>query len=1159
MKEESLFWGAVAALVLGTAVAETPPQSVLNAQRPMSPVGVASDAAGFALKLTADLSNVKAREVLLELPGAAEVFVRQAGTDPAQRGFDGRQNYLNFRCEDGSCPVLEARIALHSQEHPEWNTMTVGVPLSRLARSEGTHEIELRFAGARWQMRVDELYDEDFPFGRVLWETNTVWALKSPRVTSAALRTPPPADAPRPLSRPIPHAQYFTPEGHNAWVGDVAVGFHNGRYHVFYLIDRRHHRSKFGQGGHYFAHLSSPDLKHWFEHPPAADLDEQWETLGTGTPFVYRDKLCLSYGLHTTRLFPREKTMLPEMQAYFQKTGRFGVFACANSSAVPAGMTYAVSDDDIQFRKSQVMVHLSENPTIYGQPDGTLILYGGYGAAGLWQATSLPGEWTCVDTLFPPKSSMEPTTECQCAFNWNGRHYLMGGFTGLWCSPSGKGGTYVDLAGEGRDVYDGLGVPMVAEFTGNRRILAGWLGGQGWGGHLVLRELVQYEDGTLGMKWPEEAVPPCGGNRTTPEGASFDLPPSGRALLSFTIGPGAGTNGVFALRLSGADGKSGCELQLDVLRGRAQWNDAVADGVAAVLPTGREIMEAKHAGEAWAGKGCAHPNFHRQGRNFSIENVRGMDPPFTLRVIVFRDPKMGGSVVDAEIAGQRTLVSCRPGLWAKSAVVASGIEGVRVSRVEVCGWAAEGASLPSVEEAVDAAHANLWKRFISADGILYDYVGELPTPEDCRLGKPNAIGWNSPIENGPMFTGLYLPAVCERARRSGLPSDREQAHRLAKGLVKCASASNVPGFIARGFGADGLCHYPLGSDDQTIPWFYGLHAYVKSGLPQGDELQRVVDKMREVADVLEATDWRCPCDGAFKGQFRCEFKRGLPFRSAVHYLFILRAMYDVTGDKIWFERYVRERDAQFEGTNKTRLEICATGYEADLSGFKNLESELLWIYIAAQGSLSQLAEMETDDRVRAYYRKGLVLNAGRASRLIGAYQRFNNLNTEPFGYADWREGYRWEPQKTQADAARVASTGRKEVLGDQKDYERSTVTNPLTAAAIVALAGGAGPVREEIERALRYYDYSKINLCEFFWQKSPITPCRVRAFKEKTDEMDNDGFDRRDMRRVLCGRGRFAGIGVHAERAQRLGLLVREKRRHLPRLLPRISRQRGYA
>jgi hypothetical protein len=42
----------------------------------------------------------------------------------------------------------------------------------------------------------------------------------------------------------------------------------------------------------------------------------------------------------------------------------------------------------------------------------------------------------------------------------------------------------------------------------------------------------------------------------------------------------------------------------------------------------------------------------------------------------------------------------------------------------------------------------LWGQFVDSYGIIHDFEGDLPTPEDCRLGKPNAIGWWSPIEDG---------------------------------------------------------------------------------------------------------------------------------------------------------------------------------------------------------------------------------------------------------------------------------------------------------------------------------------------------------------------------------------------------------------------------
>ena len=114
-----------------------------------------------------------------------------------------------------------------------------------------------------------------------------------------------------------------------------------------------------------------------------------------------------------------------------------------------------------------------------------------------------------------------------------------------------------------------------------------------------------------------------------------------------------------------------------------------------------------------------------------------------------------------------------------------------------------------------------------------------------------------------MFTGPYLIAQCERARRTGKQLDKDQAHMLAHGLLKLASVSAVKGMIA-GIGSDGQCHYPIGSDDQTHPWFTGLYAYWKSGIPAESEKRAIVEKVREVAEPLEANIWKCPCDGSFK-------------------------------------------------------------------------------------------------------------------------------------------------------------------------------------------------------------------------------------------------------------------------------------------------------
>ncbi len=381
---------------------------------------------------------------------------------------------------------------------------------------------------------------------------------------------------------------------------------------------------------------------------------------------------------------------------------------------------------------------------------------------------------------------------------------------------------------------------------------------------------------------------------------------------------------------------------------------------------------------------------------------------------------------------------------------------------------------------VETAHAVMWDKFIGDDGLIHDYVGAIPTPEDCRLGRPNALGWWSPIENGPMFTGTYLAAICERARRSGAAADRDKAARLARGLLRCASVSDVPGFIARGMGTDGRCHYPLGSQDQTQPWFYGLHAYATSGLPDEPERQAVVAKMTEVADALHALDWKCPCDGAFAGQSRGDFKM-FRHHGAVMYLSILKAMHEVTGDAVWAQRYQTAMHERSPKTGETRLQVCAAGFPYDREQINTLDNALLWIYVSSQGALARLAASETDPAVKAQYRAGLDINAQAAMAPLQKYRQFDNADTKVFGHARWQEAYPdWRPQKTQQDAVRLASTGDRAILGERKAYEVGRMRNPLAAAALIAYAGYEDGF-EAVRSAIGHYDYPKLYMAELFF------------------------------------------------------------------------------
>ena len=77
---------------------------------------------------------------------------------------------------------------------------------------------------------------------------------------------------------------------------------------------------------------------------------------------------------------------------------------------------------------------------------------------------------------------------------------------------------------------------------------------------------------------------------------------------------------------------------------------------------------------------------------------------------------------------------------------------------------------------MEQAHSEMWRRFVNKHGVILDFTDldgsvSLPTPEECREGKPNALGWWAPIENGAMFNGLYMDATVNRWRHTKSPAD----------------------------------------------------------------------------------------------------------------------------------------------------------------------------------------------------------------------------------------------------------------------------------------------------------------------------------------------------------------------------------------------------
>ena len=598
---------------------------------------------GYTITLDVDLSDVKGGEPLYEIPGSLALSIREAGKDPALGDYDRfGGNYLNFPGRDGRCLVVEALLPGPAGR--------VGLPLSVLGRADGAdgaHRIVLDWRKYRFQMSCGARADFDFPWKAPVWNAGAQGRTLSPRVKSVAFVSPAKsksavadfyADGQK-IDAPI---QYWTPEDHNAWVGDVAVCRYKGRFHVFYLYDRRHHRSKDGKGGHIFAHISSADLRNWVHHPIAVPIEDWWQTAGTGTPFEKDGRLYLTYGWHTSRLMPESETTYPAMNEYFRKHGKMGVFKYSEIKGYPMGGTYCWSDDGAHFTNSDILFHTAQNPTVYNRTDGRLGLVNSYGGTHGYYVSDHLGDWEMYDDTIPISG------DCPCPFEWNGRHYLLQGFDGMAYSPDGKPGTFVNWTKTGDSVYGGLSVPMVAPWGDNRRIIVGWINHVGgWGGWLCFRELIQFEDGKLGEKWLDETMPPV--RRVAMKDGRADV---GVAydLLEFRDLP---SDRDFKLLFTDPKTKKGVEFGVDPKRARAWYAYVREDGRRADAVTLREagLPEAR-------GRRYSKP---QECASYAIEHIRSLDRAYGVRLIVRYDPKSDVTILDAEIAGARTMICRREG------------------------------------------------------------------------------------------------------------------------------------------------------------------------------------------------------------------------------------------------------------------------------------------------------------------------------------------------------------------------------------------------------------------------------------------------------------------------------------------------------------------
>ena len=401
-----------------------------------------------------------------------------------------------------------------------------------------------------------------------------------------------------------------------------------------------------------------------------------------------------------------------------------------------------------------------------------------------------------------------------------------------------------------------------------------------------------------------------------------------------------------------------------------------------------------------------------------------------------------------------------------------------------------GAVLPSraneaaAKAGVDAAHKEIWQRFIDPHNLVLDYCdldGSIirPTPEDCREMKPSALSWGVPVEDGPMFNGLYLDAMCNRWKHTHDEADRAKARRLIDGLLKVASVGRTPGFIARGIATDGKTTYPMGSNDQTTPWLYGIWRYVQDGLATGDERDRLVAKFVEMGNILEKHEWRMPCEGGpspYRGDFKKPGWEGSP-----RLLFVTKAMHHFTKDAKWQQKYFEAANEKTGEIQRTRLEFCRIGMIFDGSQGPRYS----WTGSEGVVCLRALWEMEDDVARREAYAEGLRNSAALSAKSLPLCENFDPNNTIHFEH-NWRlMNEAWKPQHSEADAVAVANAGLRVQgrVSPRLHLEKDWVREPCFAAWVVTLCPDKAVVaqhRDALLKVMAHYRYEKLYLSQFF-------------------------------------------------------------------------------
>lgn len=194
---------------------------------------------GFVIRLRLCGQPCGAAEIL-NMGGSVKIVQRLLPPEDKARlsGYEEGEGYFQKTDENGCAPVVEVLINMRSEEHPDWKEMQLGI--NTLMYDITEKDLYIVYDTVNFRLVYDGIViNNNLPFGTLDKPAGTAAVnrgLVSDIVFSDETGAPKYYRRYETLDKKL---NYYTPYGHNTFIGDVVNFCHDGVYHLLYMPDRK--------------------------------------------------------------------------------------------------------------------------------------------------------------------------------------------------------------------------------------------------------------------------------------------------------------------------------------------------------------------------------------------------------------------------------------------------------------------------------------------------------------------------------------------------------------------------------------------------------------------------------------------------------------------------------------------------------------------------------------------------------------------------------------------------------------------------------------------------------------------------------------------------------------------------------------------------------